>query len=203
MRNRECNKDVHHNRREFCWLHIRLLCASNEDKEKVTVNWRRAERRIALRDSHDGFFFCVLEAHLPLAYSTEENIFLPRCTISRQGQFICFEAAIYMRAGAMGYRTMWSTSCELTPDSTVLDIASATVVRLHSKKLNFATGLRNELPNIPGFKRALGCDCDSLPLLPWLWGCAINLLVVNRKQCVIGSSRKIPDWGRTTYFTQG
>ncbi|MEP7729857.1 NAD(P)/FAD-dependent oxidoreductase [Marinomonas primoryensis] len=74
---------------------------------------------------------------------------------------------------------------------------------LHSKKLILATGLRDELPNIPGLKERWGATVIHCP---YCHGYEVR----NQPLGVIASSvlsahqaGMIPDWGPTTYFTQG
>ena len=74
---------------------------------------------------------------------------------------------------------------------------------LHSKKLILATGLRDELPAIPGLKERWGATVIHCP---YCHGYEVRnqpLGVLATSPLSIHQAGMIPDWGPTTYFTQG
>ncbi|RBP83775.1 NAD(P)/FAD-dependent oxidoreductase [Marinomonas rhizomae] len=74
---------------------------------------------------------------------------------------------------------------------------------LDSKKLILATGLRDELPTIPGLKERWGATVIHCP---YCHGYEVRnqpLGVIATSPLSIHQAGMIPDWGPTTYFTQG
>lgn len=74
---------------------------------------------------------------------------------------------------------------------------------LHSKKLILATGLRDELPNISGLKERWGATVIHCP---YCHGYEVRnqpLGVIATSPLSTHQAGMIPDWGPTTYFTQG
>ncbi|NVK72638.1 MAG: NAD(P)/FAD-dependent oxidoreductase [Oceanospirillaceae bacterium] len=74
---------------------------------------------------------------------------------------------------------------------------------LHSKKLILATGLRDELPAIPGLKERWGATVIHCP---YCHGYEVRnqpLGVLATSPLSTHQAGMIPDWGPTTYFTQG
>ena len=75
--------------------------------------------------------------------------------------------------------------------------------RLNSKKLILATGLRDELPSIPGIKERWG---TTVIHCPYCHGYEVRnqpLGVIATSPLSAHQAGMIPDWGPTTYFTQG
>ena len=75
--------------------------------------------------------------------------------------------------------------------------------KLHCKKLILATGLRDELPNIPGLKERWGATVIHCP---YCHGYEVRnqaLGVLATSPLSAHQAGMIPDWGPTTYFTQG
>lgn len=74
---------------------------------------------------------------------------------------------------------------------------------LTSKKLILATGLRDEIPDIPGLKERWGATVIHCP---YCHGYEVRnqpLGVLATSPISIHQAGMIPDWGPTTYFTQG
>ena len=74
---------------------------------------------------------------------------------------------------------------------------------LSSKKLILATGLRDEIPDIPGLKERWGATVIHCP---YCHGYEVRnqpLGVIATSPLSIHQAGMIPDWGPTTYFTQG
>lgn len=74
---------------------------------------------------------------------------------------------------------------------------------LHSKKLILATGVRDELPAIPGLKERWGATVIHCP---YCHGYEVRnqpLGVLATSPLSTHQAGMIPDWGPTTYFTQG
>lgn len=74
---------------------------------------------------------------------------------------------------------------------------------LSSKKLILATGLRDEIPDIPGLRVRWGATVIHCP---YCHGYEVRnqpLGVIATSPLSIHQAGMIPDWGPTTYFTQG
>jgi thioredoxin reductase len=75
--------------------------------------------------------------------------------------------------------------------------------QLHSKKLILATGLRDELPSIPGIKERWGVSVIHCPYCHGYEFRNQPLGVIATGPMSTHQAGMIPDWGPTTYFTQG
>jgi len=73
---------------------------------------------------------------------------------------------------------------------------------LHSKKLILATGLRDELPDIPGLKERWGATVIHCPYCHGYEFRNQQLGVIATGPLSAHQAGMIPDWGPTTYFTQ-
>ncbi|MBJ7536101.1 NAD(P)/FAD-dependent oxidoreductase [Marinomonas transparens] len=74
---------------------------------------------------------------------------------------------------------------------------------INSKKLILATGLKDEIPNIPGLRERWGA---SVVHCPYCHGYELrnqSLGVIATSPHSIHQAAMLPDWGPTTYFTQG
>ena len=74
---------------------------------------------------------------------------------------------------------------------------------LRSKKLILATGLKDEIPDIPGLKERWG---TTVIHCPYCHGYEVRnqpLGVIATSPLSAHQAGMIPDWGPTTYFTQG
>jgi len=75
--------------------------------------------------------------------------------------------------------------------------------QLHSRKLILATGLRDELPAIPGIKERWGTTIIHCPYCHGYEFRNQPLGVIATGPISAHQASMIPDWGPTTYFTQG
>ncbi|WP_394182807.1 NAD(P)/FAD-dependent oxidoreductase [Marinomonas posidonica] len=74
---------------------------------------------------------------------------------------------------------------------------------IHSKKLILATGLKDEIPDIPGLRERWGATVAHCPYCHGYELRNQHLGVIATSPHSIHQAAMLPDWGPTTYFTQG
>ncbi|KZN13877.1 NAD(P)/FAD-dependent oxidoreductase [Marinomonas sp. TW1] len=74
---------------------------------------------------------------------------------------------------------------------------------IHSKKLILATGLKDEIPDIPGLRERWGATVAHCPYCHGYELRNQSLGVIATSPHSIHQAAMLPDWGPTTYFTQG
>jgi thioredoxin reductase len=116
------------------------------------------------------------------------------------------EIAATARAELLAYPTVtWlegtATNAMTTPEGFVVRLAAGE--QHHARRLVLASGVSDELPDIPGVAERWG---QSIFHCPYCHGYELNegrIGVLATRPLSVHSALMLPDWGPTTYFTRG